>query len=256
LSILGKILQISDSHLFSDPNQKFWGCNPFEQLQAIRNYILAADFKPDILFLTGDLANDYSTGAYLNLLRIIAPLNIETYCLPGNHDSRRRMRKILAKNFKFADTLSWPNWRIILLDSTMILNRLGLPHGYLSSSQMDFINSQIKQAAETNIMLVLHHHPVLVGSKFIDKLALINREKLCSLLYKHFEKKILVLFGHVHQEFESMINNVVFLGCPAASVQFLPNVDNLKIDTIAPGFRWLELNENGFKTEVFRILMQ
>jgi Icc protein len=246
-----KIIQISDSHLFANKDDTLWCINTYEQLKKLIQYFKTTKIKPDILLITGDLSNDFSAQSYQNLQEIIAPLKIPTYCLPGNHDSPKKMQESFGK---LESAISIPNWRIVLLDSSTLLNRLGLPNGYLAPKQIRFLAKQIKNAPEKNIMIALHHQPILVGSQFIDKLALLNRQKFCNLLYKNSNKNFLVIFGHTHQVFEKKINNVTFLGCPASSAQFTPGAQKLALDPIPPGFRWIELDKNGFKTKIYRCL--
>ncbi|MDI5828719.1 3',5'-cyclic-AMP phosphodiesterase, partial [Salmonella enterica subsp. enterica serovar Kentucky] len=63
-----------------------------------------------------------------------------------------------------------------------------------------------------------------------------------------------LLCGHIHQELDLDWNGRRLLASPSTCVQFKPHCANFTLDTIAPGWRTLELRANGvLETEVHRL---
>ncbi|MDB4542942.1 phosphodiesterase, partial [bacterium] len=63
-----------------------------------------------------------------------------------------------------------------------------------------------------------------------------------------------VLWGHVHQEVDRLHNDVRLLASPSTCVQFAPGSPGFRADDQAPGYRWLDLHEDGtIATAVSRV---
>lgn len=63
-----------------------------------------------------------------------------------------------------------------------------------------------------------------------------------------------ILWGHVHQDSDRMVDGIRMLSTPSTCVQFTPQSENFDIDTVAPGYRRLQLNADGtIETEVSRV---
>jgi Icc protein len=66
-----------------------------------------------------------------------------------------------------------------------------------------------------------------------------------------------MLWGHVHQGFESRRKGVRLLSVPSTCAQFLPHSDQFAIDPSPPGYRRLTLRADGtIDTEVLRVPLQ
>ena len=54
-----------------------------------------------------------------------------------------------------------------------------------------------------------------------------------------------IIWGHVHQVFETERNGVQLMSVPSTCVQFLPKSQEFAVDKESPGYRWIELYPNG-----------
>jgi 3',5'-cyclic-AMP phosphodiesterase len=54
-----------------------------------------------------------------------------------------------------------------------------------------------------------------------------------------------VIWGHVHQEFNSERNGVRLMATPSTCVQFMPGSDEYQKDGREAGYRYLKLNFSG-----------
>ena len=101
--------------------------------------------------------------------------------------------------------------------------------------------------------MALHHPPFLVNSEWLDSSTLQNPEELFAVLARYPQVK-LVLFGHIHQEFDREFKGIRYLGSPSTCIQFKPKSEKFGLDVVEPGFRLLKLYPDGkVETQVERV---
>ena len=87
-------------------------------------------------------------------------------------------------------------------------------------------------------------HPVPIDSWLDQSAALDNQDALWALA--EGEPRLRgILFGHVHQEVDLLRGDVRILGTPSTCFQFAPGPDIARLDDLPPGWRWLDLHDNG-----------
>jgi Icc protein len=249
-----RILQITDTHLFADKSGTLLGVNTWESYQAVVAAIHARQNGWDLIVATGDLAQDQSAQAYQHFADGIAGFSVPCVWLPGNHDFQPAMYSALqdagispAKVVYAGDA-----WQILLLDSQVF----GVPHGELSDYQLEWLERQLSRAPERHTLLLLHHHPLPSGCSWLDQHSLRNSPALDDVLARWPRVRTL-LCGHIHQELDLDWNGRRLLATPSTCVQFKPHCANFTLDTIPPGWRWLELAPDGtLTTEVCRLETQ
>jgi Icc protein len=244
------IAQLTDIHLFATDNHKMLGMATTESFQAVIRRLKELQPELDFLILTGDLSGDGTEASYENLQHLLHPLHIPTYWLPGNHDCAIAMEEILTLGMiSRRKSFTRGSWNFILLNSSVV----GAVHGYLPDQTLDWLDSQLKILGNNPTVVSLHHPPMAINSAWLDISALQNSEELFAILDRHPQVK-LVLFGHIHQEFQHTRHHVDYLSTPSTCIQFLSNSPILAIDEKLPGFRLLKLHPNGtWETWVERV---
>ncbi|MBF2051687.1 MAG: 3',5'-cyclic-AMP phosphodiesterase [Elainella sp. C42_A2020_010] len=248
-----QVVQLSDTHLFADPNRELLGLSTADSLKTVLDSVRQIQPKPDLLLLTGDLSQDESAKSYERLRDLLEPLQIPAYWLPGNHDYPPLMAQILVTPFIATDKVfQGGGWNFILLNSMAT----GKVYGELSAASLDWLEQQLQQCPVQPTLIALHHPPCPIGSNWMDQIGLRHPEALFAVLDRYEQVK-LVLFGHIHQEFTATRAGVQYLGCPSTCVQFKPQETNFAIDDQRPGFRLLSLYPGGeFTTTVKRVNYQ
>lgn len=244
------IAQLTDTHLFADDDGIMMGMKTAESLQAVIEKVAELPRRPDVLLLTGDLSQDETAASYERLRQAIAPLNIPTYSIPGNHDVRAVMQPILQGGTLHTErSLQIGGWNVVLLDSVVE----GQTAGEITDAELAFLADQLAAFPTHPALVALHHPPCLIESPWMDDITLQQAERLYAVLDRFPQVKV-VIFGHVHQAFEGDRQGVQYLGAPSACVQFKPKTDAFTLDETHPGFRLIELFPNGqFKTEIRRV---
>jgi len=247
-----RLLQITDTHLEGDAHAQQRG---IQTLAALRAVLAEALQQPaDALLLTGDVTNDDPAG-YRWIREELGRCGRAVLCIPGNHDDPAAMRRALPSepfhhcghhdfghgDFGHGD---FGGWRIVMLDSCLF----GHTEGVLAATELLRLDRTLAEAPTRHALLVLHHPPVAMGSRWLDDLGLVNSDDFFEIVDRHANVRG-ILWGHAHQEFSSVRENahgkIPLLACPSTCIQFLPGAADFALDTRPPGFRKLALQDDG-----------
>jgi Icc protein len=245
-----RLVQVTDSHIFADPEGCLLGLNTRESFEAVCARVEREEWRPDALLATGDLAQDASPEAYQYLNDYFQKMQIPSFWIAGNHDNPDAMEMYLSNGrVSAAKHLLIGHWQVILLDSS-VLNKV---YGELDDSQLEFLEKSLTRHKDKHSLVVLHHQPIQIGSEWLDNIGLKNHQAFRRIIGKHKNAKA-VLWGHVHQEFNEIIDGVRWIASPSSCVQFTPGSKNFSADSKAPGYRYLNLYSDGrFESVVHRI---
>lgn len=246
-----RLIQISDLHLFADTQAELLRLNTAKSFEAVLDLIGEDPLPPDVVVITGDIAQDESAQAYLNLAKYCERFSCPVYWVPGNHDAPDLMQKTFAQTqLKSDKAVLIGDWQLILLNSHYPKHVAGL----LGRSELSRLAYFLSEHTDQHALIFMHHHPVQTGAKWLDQLALINADDFFSIVDQYSQIRGIIC-GHVHQVFETQRKGVPILSAPSTSIQFLPAVDDFTLDDINPGYRWFELQPDGtFKTGVERVV--
>ena len=243
------IVQISDIHLWGDPDKSLLGVNTQESFETIVNLVKSQPIKPHLIILSGDMSQDGSVASYQRVSQCLEEFKIPIYCLPGNHDKTEAMNKVYPdKVISTEKHILFDQWQLILLDSHIA----GHVEGFLEEKELNFLKDCITQYPAQKPIIVFHHHPIQVNSEWLDPLGLTNADEFWDVL-QTLSVEPIILFGHIHQVQEGEKNGVKYFSPPSTCIQFKPNCEKFTLDNVPPGFRWIELGSDGtFKTHVIR----
>ena len=244
------VAQITDTHLFADPNQEQKGIVTAKSLQSVLERVQQLSPQPDLLLLTGDLSQDETPESYQYLRSLLTPLAIPACWIPGNHDDVSLMEQILAQDPIFPrKSFQLGAWQFILLNSAVP----SCVYGELSTSSLEWLEEQLHIANNCPTLIALHHPPLSVNSAWMDNISLQNSSDFLAILDRHPQVR-LVIFGHIHQDFSRTRQGIHYFGAPSTGVQFAPNLQEFQLDSLPPGFRLFHLYPDGtWKTQVERV---
>lgn len=247
-----RILQLTDLHLFGDPKTKLIGFNPCKSLQQVMVSVADSIVKkpPNLLALTGDISQDYSLTSYETAKKIFHNFPCQIAATMGNHDYPPTFTDFFGDPTQDSNKLfTLDNWRILFLNSHWP-EHVG---GQLAQIELDFLCRALATSREQHVMIFLHHPVLPVGSHWLDKIMTTNAAQFLEIIDQYHNIKA-VICGHIHQQTHIMRLGVSYLSTPSTSWQFAVQSYDFKLDTLMPGYRWIDLYENGtFQTEVVRI---
>lgn len=245
-----RIIQISDTHLYDDANKDLLGVKTQASFASLTQLLRNDPKKIDLIIVSGDLSQDGKQHSYQRIAEQLGEFKVPVYCIPGNHDNVSEMTAAYPHESMLADKhVILENWDVILLNS----QKPGCVEGHLDSLQMHFLESCLSARADYQALVVLHHHPVPVGSAWLDKIGLENAESFWTVIKGHPRVKA-VLFGHVHQEFAGKVSNTLCYSAPSTCIQFKRLSEQFALEPLGPGYRWLDLYADGrMETGVCRV---
>ncbi|WP_200256553.1 metallophosphoesterase [Halorhodospira neutriphila] len=237
-----RLLQITDTHLRSDPAWRQHGVEPRRRYAAVLAYLHEHAAGIDGLLVTGDISHDEG-AVYGGVRADLEALGRPALVLPGNHD----VPAAFAEAFPAAGAVAFTRerrlggWRLLALDTQLP----GAVHGRVGEAQLAWLARALEAAPRTPTLVVLHHQPAPVGTAWIDASGLADGPALCALLEGHPQVRAAV-FGHVHQAVDRRTaGGLRLLAAPATSVQFRAGSAQKAFEAGPPGVRWLACEPQG-----------
>lgn len=242
------LLQITDCHLGSQPNEELLGLNTDESLRDVLAE-LKSNEKPDLIVCSGDISNDGGVSSYNRFVDFVRQYFPDTPVawLPGNHDDPENMDQ--AKDLPIEAHHVAGGWNLIFLDSKIPMEE----GGELGADELARLEKELQDHDDLPTLVFLHHQVVEVGSAWVDQYVVKNNQEFFDVIDRYDNVKV-VSWGHVHQDFTSQRNGVALFATPSTCVQFVPNLDDFQVDSAMPGYRRFALYPDGtFTTTVHRV---
>jgi Icc protein len=252
------ILQITDIHFREKVDGTIYGVETqslFERtLRQIKEDIWTSGRPIDVLLVTGDISQDGSAESYRRFHEFIEPLEIPSYFLQGNHDYSAPMLKEfgaerVAPCKVNAVHLQNSPWQIVLVNSS-VENQVG---GHFGEEQIQYLKNTLTVNPESPTLICFHHHPLPINSEWLDKQKIDDTDDFFEVV-DQFSNIKLGIYGHIHQNRETVRNKVPYFATPSTCAQFAPEQKDFALDNEMPAYRWIHLFEDGrFETEVVRL---
>jgi Icc protein len=242
------LLHVTDTHLHAAPDSRMRGVRTYETFRAVLERAKRSPhWPPSGILVTGDVVQDESRAGYERFRDCLEPFGLPVYCIPGNHDDPNLMDELLAKSpFQFGGEVRFDGWSLILLNTFLT----GEDAGGLGEQRLRGLDAALEAHRSQHVLIAMHHHPIPMGSTWLDGVALRDAEAFLRVIDAHRHVRA-VVFGHVHQSSDRERRDVRFLSTPSTCSQFLPGSEFFALDHRPPGMRWLELRPDGsIETEV------
>tara|TARA_R110002072_G_scaffold136124_2_gene278251 strand:- start:241567 stop:242436 length:870 start_codon:yes stop_codon:yes gene_type:complete len=258
------IIQITDTHLFRNPEALLLGLNSQDSFERIISQITADPLTPELIIATGDIAQDASTEAYQRFADTLDTLEVPYYWIPGNHDRVDIMQAVenarqaltqqaqtqQAQNGQKTNRLETNrqirlgNWQLIMLDTSVP----GEVHGFLAEQELAHLQQCLQQAEQDaaleHSLVCLHHNPVDGTAGWMEDIGLHNAQQFRELIARYSSVRA-VVYGHIHQELDFVRDGIRYICTPSTCIQFKPGVEEFTLDLQAPAYRKFELQHDG-----------
>ena len=234
-------MHLTDPHLFADLHGELRGTVTAESLQRVLDHYNAADWRAHRVLVTGDLIQDDSEAAYGRFRELLLPLKLRIHCVPGNHDVRDLMKPVCFRPpFSYCAWEEIGNWLLIGIDSCVT----GQAGGEVSDEELERLSDVVVRSAARHVMVFLHHPPIPMGSRWLDTVGMSNGDEVLERL-RTLNRVRALAFGHVHQAYDDMYEDIRILATPSTCRQFQPGSDEFAVDDKPPAYRRIELKPDG-----------
>jgi len=242
------LLHITDTHLHAAADSRMRGVRTYETFLAVLERAQSSErWPPAAILVTGDIVQDESRAGYERFRSTLEPLGLPVLCIPGNHDDPNLMSELLTGGrFRVGGEYRFDAWSLILLSTFLT----GEDAGGLGARRLEGLDAALSEHAGRHVLIAMHHHPLPLGSTWLDGVGLRDADRFLAVLDAHPNVRAVVC-GHVHQASDRERRGVRFISTPSTCSQFLPGSDFFALDRLPPGFRWLVLHADGrVETEV------
>lgn len=215
------IVQISDMHV-SKAGRLFGGRvdsrAAFERCVA---HVLGLDPAPDLVLLTGDLAETGVLEEYDFIASQLKRVALPVLAIPGNHDERDAMAAALEQHISRQDAghLSFLcddfPLRVIGLD-TLVPNAI---HGELDRDRLEWLDATLSKSAKPTL-IAMHHPPFKTGLAAMDNYGIKRGLGDFLEILKSQPQIVGVICGHAHRPIAASAAGVPVLLCPSSAFPF------------------------------------
>ena len=195
------IAQLSDTHLRSDGELLYDRIDTAAYLERAVAHVLKLDPRPDVVIMTGDLVEAGKPAEYARLRRLIAPLPMPVYVIPGNHDAREALRTAFADQGYFPAsgflqyTVDNLPIRLIALDTLVE----GKGYGALCQERLAWLEARLAEQTDRPAMLFMPHPPFECGIDAFDHARLQEGDDRLAELVRKSGNVERAVCGHVHR---------------------------------------------------------
>lgn len=206
------VAQLTDPHV-SDTNDAAGA-----RFASAIAHLLRLPVRPDVVLVTGDLADHGRPAEYARVRERLAPLPMPVYVIPGNHDDRAALRAAFgpqgdrAMDAYVQYVVDAGPLRLVALDSTIP----GENEGVLCAERLAWLDARLAEAPERPTLLFVHHPPFRIGLDALDAMGLREPAAFGAIVARHPQIER-ILAGHVHCAVEQRFHGTIAMTCVACS---------------------------------------
>jgi 3',5'-cyclic-AMP phosphodiesterase len=181
--------------------------------------VMARSPMPDVLLLTGDLAECGLPAEYAALADMLARIaRVPVLTIPGNHDQRQNLIACLPGSRHHQGFVQYVvedhPVRLVMLDTLVP----GAGHGELCAQRLAWLDEALAAEPGKPTLIAMHHPPFATGIAHMDRIALRDPGDFIALLGRHPQVQRVVC-GHVHRPVTTRIANAIVSIAPSVAHQ-------------------------------------
>ena len=194
------IAQITDMHIRPHGRTAYGHVDTNAMLAAAVATIESLPRKPDLVIATGDLTDCGLPEEYAELRRLLSPLSMPFYLVPGNHDRREALFAEFGRDGYMRSDDGFLHYvidghpvHLVGLDSIVP----GSGHGEMCPRRLAWLEARLSEQRGPTVVF-MHHPPFGTGLADMDRINCRNGTAMAAVLrrFSHVER---VVCGHHHR---------------------------------------------------------
>lgn len=232
-----RIAQITDLHI-GEVDERPFDVDVRSNFQSVLSVLKKLHIEH--LVISGDLCLRHGEAHIYRWIKSeLAKTAISYDLIPGNHDDPKLLARIFdCENKMHKQELFFAKYLhhipTFFLDTT---------HGVLSLQQRKWLQSQL-QEIDSQAIVFMHHPPIFGSVPYMDQhYPLQNRDEVQAIFFTH-PYPIQVFCGHYHVGKTIHQKNISVHITPSTYFQINPFQEAFAVDSVFPGFRIIEINDD------------
>jgi 3',5'-cyclic-AMP phosphodiesterase len=226
---MATVLQISDTHLRAEPNTP---ADPNPDSTLLSTIEAVRDVRPDLVLLTGDLADDGSLAALRRVRELADELLAPILAVGGNHDDIDNVHAVFGAD----DIAEVGSWRVLAVESSIP----GEDHGSVDVSEL---TRRLDRLDDRPTLIAVHHPPRSPSTH--PMFQLIGANEMLAAFHDRRHVRA-VVSGHLHEAFDYLEGDLQLCGGPSSyyAIEHTGEVYRLHVAGIV-GAQLLTLGDDG-----------
>ena len=220
------IVQISDFHLLPRGELAYQAADTASALGKVVDHINGLVPIPDVVIVTGDVADGGRLDSYHLARELLAHLEMPVFIVPGNHDHKGRMAKVFSDHSYLRPnpgssigdficyTIEEFSVRLIALDTVTP----GDHGGGLGPRRLAWLEATLLERPDVPTLIFMHHPPFPSAVGHMDLEPFKHRKDLSKLIQCHSQVERLTC-GHIHRSISLRFGGSVATVCPGVGMQ-------------------------------------
>lgn len=215
------LAQISDLHIKAAGRLSYRVVDTAAMLAACIRHLLALPQRPDVVAFTGDLTDFSRPEEYGVLRRLLVPLEMPVYLIPGNHDERDALRAAFPEHAYLRQSPRFVQYviddhplRIIAIDTLVP----GEGRGELCAERLGWLDERLAEQPSRPTVILMHHPPFETFIGHMDRQGLTGFAELADVIRNHPQVERL-LCGHLHRPIEARFAGTIASTAPSPAHQ-------------------------------------
>ncbi|MDE1994173.1 MAG: phosphodiesterase [Rhizobiaceae bacterium] len=185
---------------------------------------------PDMMIITGDLADSGQVGEYRRLKSMIEALSFPVHMVLGNHDIRANFLEVFperkAEGIDFVQfCVEHDDIRIIGLDTLIE----GEGKGGLCRTRLSYLRDRLAERPDVATIIMFHHQPFLFNAGVYDAVGLKEGVEEFGEIVASNTQIVRIFCGHLHRSLDCLWNGTLVSVTPSVVCSANLPVGNVRI---------------------------
>ena len=200
------IVHLSDLHLMPGHQLAYAAADTRTFFQQTIQAVLQLRPFPDVVLITGDIADKGAAGSYINARKLLSELNCPVFLVPGNHDHKEALLEAfpelslhlvrLKDNPKTTICYAIEDFPVKLIGLDSVIP--GQHGGGLDPRQLAWLDETLGRLSGLPCLIFMHHPPFASGISHMDQEPFQRVAAFKTIIKKHPQVQR-ILGGHLHR---------------------------------------------------------
>ena len=217
------LVQLTDLHIREPGRLAYGRIDTAPYLERAVQSVLALRQQPDAVVVTGDLTDFGRAAEYEHLARLLAPLTMPVYLLPGNHDDREQLRRSFPDHaYLGTDGDGFVQYSVRVGDLQLLTLDTCVPrasHGALCEKRLAWLEAQLDASRDEPVVIAMHHPPFETLIGHMDEIGLLEGAEALEALVSRYPNVERVICGHLHRAIDVRFGGTIASTSPAQAHQ-------------------------------------